>query len=137
MVWIYTATEPKPVETRMHLGQKQRTVNYLIREAGAEDKEQGYNYRHKAVTLEPGIWHYDAIVDAIITAEYPNGRMQAIVNNYLADPTSDNAVEEMLEMQNDRAMAKHFAKEALAYIEAQEGVQNSQGSEDNKPPEQG
>lgn len=133
MVWIYTATEPKPVETRKHLGQKQRTVNYLIQPTG----EAGYTHKHKAVTLEPGVWHYDAIVDAIITAEYPNGKMQAIVNNYLADPTNDNAVEEMLEMQNDRAMAKHYAKEALAYIEAEESVQNLSEEEKDVPPELG
>lgn len=63
--------------------------------------------------------------------------MQAIVNNYLADPTSDNAIEEMQEMQNDRAMAKHFAKEALAYVEAEEGVQNLTPTQNDAPPEQG
>lgn len=133
MVWIYTATEPKPVETRMHLGQKQRTVNYLAQPVA---DETGYKFRHKAVTLEPGIFCYDAIVDAIITAEYPNGKMQAIINNYLADPSNDDAVEEMLEMQNDRAMAKHFAKEAIAFVEAGESVQNLQARGNDTQPEQ-
>lgn len=63
--------------------------------------------------------------------------MQAIVNNYLADPTNDNAVKEMLEMQNDRAMAKRSAKEAIAYVEEQEGVQNFSGAEEDAPPEHG
>lgn len=63
--------------------------------------------------------------------------MQAIVNNYLADPTSDSTVEEMQEMQNDRAMAKYFAKEALAYVAAEEGVQNLTSTQNDAPPEQG
>lgn len=134
MVWIYTATEPKPVETRRLLGMRQRTVNYFIQPASGE---AGYTHKHKSVTLEPGVWGYGAIVNAIITAEYPNGRMQAIVNNYLADPTNDNAVKEMLEMQNDRAMAKRSAKEAIAYVEEQEGVQNFSGAEEDAPPEHG
>lgn len=62
--------------------------------------------------------------------------MQAIINNYLADPSNDDAVEEMLEMQNDRAMAKHFAKEAIAFVEAGESVQNLQARGNDTQPEQ-
>lgn len=129
MVWIFTATEPKLVETRKHLGQKQRTVNYFIQPVA----EAGYTHKYKSVTLEPGVWHYDAIVNAIISAEYPTDKMQAIINNYLADPESDDAVEEMLEMQNDRKIAKRIAKDALAYVESQESVQNLPAVENNAP----
>lgn len=76
------------------------------------------------MTLEPGIWHYDAIVSALVSAEYPRDKMDAVVNNYLADPTNDNAVEEMLEMQNWRAAAKQIAKEVLAIDPGTSGVQN-------------
>lgn len=113
MEWKYTATEPQPVETKMHLGQPRRTVNYA-----AEPTEiDGYAFRCKAVTLPAGVWNYDAIVDAIITAEYTGGRMQAIVNNYLADPADADARAEMDAMQADRARAKAVARAALAYVE--------------------
>lgn len=123
MVWIYTSTEPRPVETRTHLGMRQRTVNYNIVPLGESDPT-GHKFRHQAVTLEPGIWHYDAIVAALINAEYPNDKMQAIVNNYLDDPTSDDAVEEMLEMQNWRKAAKVIAKDVLEFEAEASAVQN-------------
>lgn len=50
--------------------------------------------------------------------------MQAIVNNYLDDPTSDDAVEEMLEMQNWRKAAKVIAKDVLEFEAKASAVQN-------------
>ena len=50
--------------------------------------------------------------------------MDAIVNNYLADQTNDNAVEEMLEMQNWRKAAKVIAKEILKLEPEAQAVQN-------------
>lgn len=50
--------------------------------------------------------------------------MDAIVNNYLADPTSDDAIEEMLEMQNWRKAAKVIAHEVLETEAENTGVQN-------------
>lgn len=123
MVWIYTTTAPEPVERKTHLGMRQRTVNYNIVPLGENDPS-GYKYRHQAVTLEPGVWNYDAIVSALVTAEYPRDKMDAIVNNYLADPTNDNAVEEMLEMQNWRKAAKVIAKEMLELEPEAHTVQN-------------
>lgn len=123
MEWIYTATEPQPVERKTHLGMRQRTVNYNIVPLG-ENSPTGYKFKHQAVTLEPGVWHYDAIVSALVSAEYPRDKMDAIVNNYLADPTNDNAIEEMLEMQNWRKAAKQIAKEVLAIDPETPGVQN-------------
>lgn len=121
MVWIYTATEPSPVETRTVLGMEQVTLNYNIQQTDVAERK----YRHQRVTLEPGIWHYDAIVSALVSAEYPRDKMDAVVNNYLADPTNDTAVEEMLEMQNWRKTAKLIAKDALS-IKPAIGVQNSE-----------
>lgn len=62
-------------------------------------------------------WNYDGIVNAIITAEYPNDRMQAIQNNYLMATREDGngVIEEFLEMQQWRAMAKQTAHELLGY----------------------
>ncbi len=112
MEWIYTEARPAPVETRKRLGMQQRTVNYGVQELAAEGRV-GFRYRHKAVTLEPGVWSYGAIVDAIITAEYTGGRMQAVINNYLADPADEEARAEMQQMQQVRLMAKRIAREAL------------------------
>lgn len=123
MVWIYTMTAPKAVERKTHLGMRQRTVNYNIVPLGENDPS-GYKFRHQAVTLEPGVWSYDAIVSALVSAEYPRDKMDAIVNNYLADPTNDNAVEEMLEMQNWRKAAKIIAIEALRVDPETPAVQN-------------
>lgn len=123
MVWIYTTTAPEAVERKTHLGMRQRTVNYNIVPLGENDPS-GYKFRHQAVTLEPGVWNYDAIVSALVSAEYPRDKMDAIVNNYLADPTNDSAVEEMLEMQNWRAAAKIIAKEALKIEPEPASVQN-------------
>lgn len=136
MVWIYTATEPEQVEVKMHLGMKQRTVNYNIVPLGENDPS-GYTHKHQAVTLEPGLWTYDAIVAALINAEYPNDKMQAIVNNYLADPTSDDAIEEMLEMQNWRKAAKQIAKEVLAIDPETPGVQNYPPGENDATDDEG
>lgn len=131
MVWIYTSTEPEKVVIKKHLGMKQRTVNYAICPLG-ENAPGGYTFRHKSVTLEPGVWCYDAIVAALVTAEYPRDKMDAIVNNYLADPTDGNTVEEMLEMQNWRVSAKIIAKEALEIEPEAAGVQNLTATENDE-----
>ena len=120
MEWIYTPTEPVKVETKNHLGMPRRTVNYAI-ETLDEPDESGCHYRHKAVTLDPGVWNYDAIVSALVKAEYPDDRMQAISNNFLRTlieteiPTDkrEEYLAEMQEMQDWRATAKAIAKEIL------------------------
>lgn len=58
--------------------------------------------------------------------------MDAIVNNYLADPTDGNTVEEMLEMQNWRVSAKIIAKEALEIEPEAAGVQNLTATENDE-----
>lgn len=115
MIWIYTNIEPLPVEERQTDGMAQKIVNYIIQPLGESDLS-GYRYKYKSVTMEPGIWHFGAIVSALIRAEYPADKMEAIQNNWMADPTNDNAVEEMLEMQNWRASAKFIAREAIRYV---------------------
>lgn len=115
---------------------KQRTVNYNIASLG-NDSPTDHKYKHQAVTLEPGVWHYDAIVSALVSAEYPRDKMDAIVNNYLADPTSDNAIEEMQEMQNWRKTAKTIAKEVLNLEPEAPGVQNFSTAENDAPSSEG
>ncbi len=96
----------------MRLAQRQRTVNFNVQEINGE----AYRYRWQSVTLEPGIWHYDPIVSAIVQLEYPTDRMQAVVNNYLADPGDEAAATEMQDMQDWRRFAKEVAHGALDYV---------------------
>ena len=56
----------------------------------------------------------DRIVDAIITAEYPNDKMQAVVNNYLLNQKDAEHKAEFQAMQEWRAKAKNIANEILS-----------------------
>ncbi len=111
MIWIYAETEPQPVEERKYLGMRQYTVNYEIEKLG--EVEPGYRYRYKSVRLEPGLWGYDAIVNALVTAEYPSDRMTAIINNYMYNPEDASIKDEWIAMQEWRAAAKKLAMSIL------------------------
>lgn len=91
--------------------------------------------------MKIGNWSYDSIVNAIVTAEYPNDRMQAVLDNYLQETdlsklivllsTAQNfnklrkqmedwlaerdqdIVREYEKMQEWRAMAKRIANDVL------------------------
>ena len=56
---------------------------------------------------------YERAVSAIVDDGYPSDKMQAVVNNYLLDPTDESAKAEMEAMQSWRALAKRVAKEAV------------------------
>lgn len=56
------------------------------------------------------------IIDAIVTAMYPADKMQAVVNNYLLDPTDDEREDEMEAMQDWRAKAKQVATEVMETV---------------------
>ena len=60
------------------------------------------------------------VIDAIVTAEYPNDRMQAVVNNYLANQKDAERKQEFNDMQNWRAHAKEVATEAIEALSAAE-----------------
>lgn len=96
----------------MRLGQKQRTVNFNVQQIDPTE-EGGYTWRWQSVTLPPGVWAYGPIVDAIVTERYPAADMQAVVNNYLADPSKPDTAGEFNAMQDWRTFAKEVAKEAL------------------------
>lgn len=59
------------------------------------------------------------IIDAIVTAEYPNDVMQAVVNNYLANPEDAERKAEFDAMQAWRTKAKSIADEVLAASSAE------------------
>ena len=58
----------------------------------------------------------DKVIDAIVTAEYPNDRMQAVVNNYLANQKDAEHKKEFDDMQDWRAHAKSVADEVMQAI---------------------
>lgn len=87
----------------------QRTINFSVQDCDVD----GYTIRYQSVTLEPGVWGYGPIVNAIVCERYPADRMQAVINNYLDDPENEEAKAEMREMQAWRVFAKNVAKEAL------------------------
>lgn len=57
------------------------------------------------------------IIDAIITAAYPNDVMQAVQNNYLANPKDTDAKAEMDTMQAWRTHAKEVATQVMAIVQ--------------------
>ena len=56
------------------------------------------------------------VIDAIITAEYPNDCMQAVVNNYLANQKDAEHKAEFNAMQDWRAHAKSVADEVMQLL---------------------
>ena len=109
MVWYYGNEKPDSVVMKLRLGQRQYTVNFNVESAEGTQ----YKYRWQSVTLEPGVWAYGPLVSAIVSLRYPEDAMQAIVNNYLLEPRTEEAKSEMLAMQKWRAYAKEVANQCL------------------------
>ena len=70
-----------------------------------------HKYCYEQVKIPMGRWNYSNCVDALITHKYPNDKMQAVINNYLLDPTDTDALTEFTEMQNYRKYCKELAKQ--------------------------
>ena len=109
MVWYYGNERPDDVVMKLRLGQRQYTVNFNVESAEGTQ----YKYRWQSVTLEPGVWEYGSLVSAIIAERYPEDAMQAVVNNYLLEPRTDEAVAEFNAMQEWRTFAKDVAHQAI------------------------
>ena len=109
MVWYYGNDRPDDVVMKLRLGQRQFTVNFSIESAEGTE----YKYRWLSVTLEPGVWAYGPLVSAIVSLRYPEDAMQAVVNNYLLEPRTEEAVAEFNDMQNWRTFAKEVAHQAI------------------------
>lgn len=56
------------------------------------------------------------IIDAIVSAAYPNDVMQAVVNNYLLEPDDSERLQQFNEMQAWRAKAKEVATEVMEIV---------------------
>lgn len=83
-------------------------------DAGDDDKTATRQvYAAYVVRLEQPL-ERDAIINAIVTAAYPQDKMQAIINNHLLDGGEDEEHEqEFLEMQQWRKHAKEVADKVM------------------------
>ncbi len=108
------------LEVTRHLGMPKYSINYGVEQVVLNDGEN--SLRWSRVTLPVGDTSYSTIVSALINNEYDNNRMQAIINNYLADPTDEEIAREWKEMQEFRAYAKSLAKEFISGIITEDSV---------------
>lgn len=81
---------------------------------GGEDTERTV-YNACVVRISQPISR-DKVIDAIISADYPNDKMQAIVNNYLLNTKDAEHKSEFDAMQVWRAHAKEVAYSVMAAL---------------------
>ena len=99
-------TRPNEIEYSIRLGQRQYSINYDI-------AQNGEIFEYSSVELPLGVLTYDAIVNAIVSAEYPSDKMQAVINNYLLDSENEANKADFDKMQQCRTKAKAIAKQLL------------------------
>ena len=112
MSWnIVKKQEQLPIRflKRIELGQQIATFSVF-------DKQDDGTYKYQTYTLKPAVLDYDSIVNAIVSKEYPNDKMQAIINNYLLDKSNEDTTKEFNDMQAFRKKAKDWAKDLLSYV---------------------
>lgn len=112
MNWnIVKEQEQLPIKfsKRIELGQQIATFS-------VSEKQDDGTYKYQIYTLEPAVLDYDSITNAIMSREYPNDKMQAIINNYLLDPSNKDTTKEFNDMQAFRKKAKDWAKDLLNYV---------------------
>ena len=97
------------VQAEPMYGGKQYTIYY-------NQREEGQVMRTDIMPIPYGQWDYGIIVDRLIKEHYPNGQMEAILNNYLLDPTDNEFKAKFNEMQEYRNYAKELAKQAMQYV---------------------
>lgn len=66
---------------------------------------------------------YDTLVSALIRKRYDADKMEAIVNNYLADKDDESAVIEFGEMQAYRQEVKDFCKAVFEALKEEEMIE--------------
>lgn len=69
--------------------------------------------------INPESWEqlYGVIVSKKFREKYSNDKCEAVVNNYLDDPTNEKYCAEFREMQEYRKQCKDFAKAELGIVE--------------------
>ena len=88
---------------------KQYTIYY-------NEREDEYGITSDIMPIPLGQWDYGIIVDRLIKEHYPNGEMEAILNNDLLDPSDKENKAKFNEMQEYRNYAKEIAKQAMQYV---------------------
>lgn len=112
MSWnLVKEQEQLPIRFSKRIELGQQIATFLVSE-----KQDNGTYKYQTYTLKPAVLDYDSIVDAIISKEYPNDKMQAIINNYLLDPSNEDTTKEFNDMQAFRKKAKDWAKDLLNYV---------------------
>lgn len=109
---IYSQERPRLKEVGRTVNPVTHTtlINFDVREE--QDSEQG-KYSYLQVEMYPSQMRRSAIISAVIRAKYAQDEMEAIINNYLEDPTDEDTLADIHEMQSWRKQAKLVAKEAL------------------------
>lgn len=112
MTRIYANEPPRLKEVGRTVNPVTHTtlINFDIREE--QDSERG-KYSYLQVEMYPSQMHRSAIISAVIRAKYDQDEMEAIINNYLENPTDEDVLADIHEMQTWRCRAKHIATEAL------------------------
>ena len=112
MNWnIVKEQEQLPIKFSKNIELGQQVATFSVYE-----KQDNGTYKYQIYTLKPAVLDYDSIVNAIISKEYPNDKMQAIINNYLLDPSNEDTTKEFNDMQAFRKKAKDWAKDLLNYV---------------------
>lgn len=70
-------------------------------------------YSWRELDIKTKYFSYDGIVNLLICRKYPSDKMQAIINNYLLDPTDETALSEFNEMQEFRKTVKSIARQIM------------------------
>lgn len=116
LLYNYTDAPPQFVTYKKHLGQKIYTINYHVEHIDY-DEQHGQPWRYSTVTLPVGRYDRATVISAVIRQRYSDDEMQAIINNYLLDPTDAEAIMEFNAMQDYRRFAKSLADEFIKEIE--------------------
>lgn len=95
-------TKGKPINKAYHTF----FLNYNIKEKDGE-------YEYTRLELQPKQINYGDMVSAMVNNEYGHDKVEAILNNYMGDPSNPKYDREFRRLQEFRAYAKDLVKEIL------------------------
>lgn len=114
LLYNYANIAPQFVSYEKHLGQKIYTINFNVEEVNNDIGR----YQYSSVTLPVGRYDRATVISSIIRQRYSDDEMQAIINNYLLDPTDAESLAEFNAMQGYRRFAKSLADDFINEIES-------------------
>lgn len=91
-----------------------KCINGKMIEITPEELEQRQAEAEEAERLEWLNISYGEAIDREFRKKYPQRDVEAIINNFLADPSNDEYVREFDEMQAYREWCKAYVKEMFA-----------------------